>query len=201
MPRMSQEHLDARQRQILAAAHRRLARHGFRETTMQQIADEAGLSVGTLYRYFDDKEALIEALAGWGRSQKRDEIGSLAPPSGVEGLAELVSRLAGRLPPAEASREAVRFDIRLGEALGQPALESLVRESLRDFRDLIADYVRDARSEGRIAPDVDAEPIGRILLSLLIGLELQVAFEPDLDREAYVAAIGRLLRGLENGTG
>jgi AcrR family transcriptional regulator len=38
---------------------------------MQEIADEAGLSAGALYRYFDGKEALIEALADWGREFSR----------------------------------------------------------------------------------------------------------------------------------
>ncbi|MBQ0752748.1 MAG: TetR/AcrR family transcriptional regulator [Gammaproteobacteria bacterium] len=39
-----------------------LAEHGLDNTTTNHIADAAGVSVGSLYQYFPDKESLIEAL-------------------------------------------------------------------------------------------------------------------------------------------
>lgn len=200
MPRVDRSYLDARRREILSAAHRCFARDGFQATTMQDVADEVDLSVGALYRYFDGKEALVEALAEWGRAQKREVMDDVASPGGAEGLAELVVQLAASLPASEQAGAAVRFDVRIwGEALGQPNLESLVRDSLSDFRRLIADYVEDARAEGRMRADVEPETAARVLVSLLTGLELQLAFEPDLDREAYAAAVGALLEALRSG--
>ena len=55
--------------QILAAAERCFARSGFHRATMQDVAREAGMSPGNLYRYFPSKAALIDAVAGqWLRS-------------------------------------------------------------------------------------------------------------------------------------
>jgi len=45
---------------ILAAALRVIARKGAQGATMQQIADAAGIAKGTIYLYFDSREALIE---------------------------------------------------------------------------------------------------------------------------------------------
>ncbi len=49
---------------ILAAARRVVARDGYTSTRMSDVADEAGLSMGGLYRYFDNKTSLFEALVG-----------------------------------------------------------------------------------------------------------------------------------------
>lgn len=200
MPRVDRSYLDARRREILVAAHRCFARRGFQATTMQDVADAVGLSVGALYRYFDGKEALIEALAEWGRAQKRELMDDVPPPGGTEGLPELVVRLASALSAPEAAATAVRFDVRVwGEALGQPDLESFVQESLSDFQQLITGYVEDAQAEGEIRSDVEPETVARVVVSLLSGLELQLAFEPGLDRDAYTAGVATLLEALRPG--
>lgn len=64
MARVSQEHLDARRRQILDGAARCFARDGFHATSMQDVLKEVGLSAGAVYRYFTGKEDLIAAIAG-----------------------------------------------------------------------------------------------------------------------------------------
>jgi AcrR family transcriptional regulator len=47
---------------ITRGAVRALARHGPRKLTMTDICDEAGVSRGTLYRYFKDKDQVLEAI-------------------------------------------------------------------------------------------------------------------------------------------
>ena len=59
MPKVTEEHLEARRTQILDAALACFSRNGFHQTTMHDICSEAGLSPGAVYRYFDSKEAMI----------------------------------------------------------------------------------------------------------------------------------------------
>jgi len=49
-------------RLVLDAALRLFARHGYGATTVRQIAEEAGVSVGAVYHHFPDKEAMFRAL-------------------------------------------------------------------------------------------------------------------------------------------
>jgi TetR/AcrR family acrAB operon transcriptional repressor len=56
---------DEREAQILRAATAVLIRQGYDRTTMSDIADEAGVSRGTVYLYFKGKEELFEALLYW----------------------------------------------------------------------------------------------------------------------------------------
>ena len=53
----------ARCRQILDAARTCFGRHGFHGASMARIADEARISVGHIYRYFESKEAVVAAIA------------------------------------------------------------------------------------------------------------------------------------------
>ena len=52
-----------RRAQILRAAMVCFAKWGFHQTSMHDISEEAGISVGLIYRYFASKEAVISALA------------------------------------------------------------------------------------------------------------------------------------------
>src|SRR4030095_7330284 len=64
---MSQPQIDSsntdRRSQILDAALACFAKRGFHQTSMHDISGEAGISVGLIYRYFENKEAVISAMA------------------------------------------------------------------------------------------------------------------------------------------
>lgn len=53
-----------RERRILSAAERLFARKGYAEAAMEDVADRAGLAVGTIYNYFASKSALLLAILG-----------------------------------------------------------------------------------------------------------------------------------------
>ena len=53
---------EERKRQILEAASNVFARSGFDEARMDDIAEESGLSKGSLYWYFKNKDAIIQAI-------------------------------------------------------------------------------------------------------------------------------------------
>ncbi|MGH9324900.1 MAG: TetR/AcrR family transcriptional regulator [Vicinamibacteria bacterium] len=198
MPRVTQAHVDARHRQILTAAHRCFARRGLHATTIQEIADEAGLSAGALYRYFDGKEALIEAIADWGRKIKQEALEELSDGGGTEALAQAVEAIIEPLEADSSETEAaLRLDIRLwGEALDQPAIRRLFRQQMDALKDPIVTFVRSERKAGRIRREVDPEAVAETVVALLVGLELQKAFDPELDVARYARTIGSLLRSL-----
>lgn len=84
----------ARRREIVRAASRVFAEKGFSSATVRDIADDAGTLSGSLYYYFDSKEAIVEEVlveyldlmvAGY-----RDAIDKAdSPVEGLKGLIEL----------------------------------------------------------------------------------------------------------------
>ncbi|MGW0521084.1 TetR/AcrR family transcriptional regulator [Crossiella sp. NPDC003009] len=63
MPRVSQDHLDARRRQILDGARSCFARYGYEGATVRRLEEATALSRGAIFHHFRDKESLFLALA------------------------------------------------------------------------------------------------------------------------------------------
>ena len=62
MPKVTEEHKEARREQILAGAQRAFARLGYEGATVARIEEETGLSRGAIFNYFENKEALFVQL-------------------------------------------------------------------------------------------------------------------------------------------
>ena len=67
-PRRTSENSRSKERElrnttVLDAAQHLFGRKGYQQTTMEEVAKEAGLSVGTLYNMFEDKERLYAKVA------------------------------------------------------------------------------------------------------------------------------------------
>lgn len=59
---VSAQDKERRRLQILAAARQSFADHGYHETTMADVARQAGLSYGVVYWYFESKDELFQGL-------------------------------------------------------------------------------------------------------------------------------------------
>src|SRR4051812_31474768 len=90
MPKVDQSHLDARRRQIVAAARARFASHGFARTSMADIVTESGLSTGAIYRSFASKDELVVAVC----DQAQDAFPDALTDAAITGFLEHVRRLA-----------------------------------------------------------------------------------------------------------
>lgn len=89
MPRVSQDHLDARRRQILAGARSCFARHGYEGATVRLLEQEIGLSRGAIFHHFRDKDALFLALA-------EDDAVEMAAVVAEHGLVQVMRELRNR---------------------------------------------------------------------------------------------------------
>jgi len=67
-----------RRKQILGCAIEVFAEQGYRNTDVQTIADQLGISKGTIYNYFDSKRDLFLASVDEGMNQLSDQIHSAA---------------------------------------------------------------------------------------------------------------------------
>src|SRR4051812_24947622 len=55
---------EAMRQRLYQTALRLIARRGYEETTLREIAKHAGVSVGLLYKYFPSKQAIVLELYG-----------------------------------------------------------------------------------------------------------------------------------------
>jgi AcrR family transcriptional regulator len=118
----------ARRDQILTAAVECARKAGFHAASMAQIAKASGLSVGQIYRYFENKEEIIAALVAREAASTREAFSRIDQTPGP-----LLDSIAARLP-AEIDRcldeahTALRLEF-LAEAARNPAVAETVRQT------------------------------------------------------------------------
>lgn len=114
-----------RREQIVEAAIACISRHGLHKATTAAIAKEAGFSEGQMYRYFDSKESIIEAVAEYLTSRHLSRI--IAASTSSE-LADIISR---DMTDSSAIRDMERtlFIELHAEATRNPAMADILRRS------------------------------------------------------------------------
>jgi AcrR family transcriptional regulator len=93
MPKVSEKYREARRAEIARAALRCLERKGVRDTSIADIVEESGLSIGAIYSHFSNKAELARYVAGrflFPRVDALEEQGSLGvvitPRHALEGM-------------------------------------------------------------------------------------------------------------------
>lgn len=88
---MAREKDEAKREAIMAAAKKLFAAQGFHGTSMSDLSAETGLPVGSIYTYFENKEALIRCVVdeGWGEFWE-GLLSILSPESSAESRISLV---------------------------------------------------------------------------------------------------------------
>ena len=105
---VSDEDKSQRRDEIMAAAKEVFARKGFHETTIADIAKEAGLAYGSVYWYFDSKDELFHALMAVEESALRNHVAAALAALGVP--AENVGQEAPLRAAVEATLEYFESD-------------------------------------------------------------------------------------------
>jgi AcrR family transcriptional regulator len=206
MPKVTEEHVEARRRQILSAALRCFAREGFHRTTMQDIFREADLSPGAVYSYFTGKDELIRAIIGemMGFVAETAALFSEPLPEGRlrrpgEALAEVVERYRA-LELGTVEERARIFPHLVGEQQRDPQLNAAVRAGIERLRLGFEVLALAAQERGELDPALEPEHFARLAVGLLQGLLLQVGvFGDSFDIDGYARAAAALLDGRQAG--
>jgi AcrR family transcriptional regulator len=128
-----------RRGQIVSAAQNCVVRHGFHAASMGQIAAEAQMSVGQIYRYFPSKEAIVHAIVE--RIVTRRLQWMLNRDKQVNFAAVLAQRNPFRPLEDERSDRVLMLEI-TAEATRNNAVAEIVREADRRIRSQAVALVR-----------------------------------------------------------
>lgn len=203
MPRLTPANREARRADIVAAARRCFSRDGFHQTSMPDIAAEAGVSTGAPYRYFASKEEIILEIARQAfRSVFDPVIDAAAGADGttVAGIADLVDlavqpmhqETAGATPTS--ATELFRCAVQTwGELLRHPQLRAEALSGFDEVRNALGTALRRGQETGRVSAAIDPEGAARVAIALIHGILLQwVAFDLE-DLRGLAAEVRTLL--------
>jgi AcrR family transcriptional regulator len=204
MPKVTEEHVEARRRQILSAALRCFARRGFHRTTMQDIFCEADLSPGAVYSYFTGKDELIGGIIAefMGFVKEAAAVFTEPLPSGdLRSPGEAVVLIIEHFQDFELGtvQERARvFPHLAGEQQRDPQLNAAVRAGLDRLRLGFETLARAAQDKGELDRGLEPEHFSRLTIALLHGLFIQLGvYGEELDIDAYARNARTLLDGSE----
>ena len=167
--------------ELLAAGKAVIAEKGFEATTMAEIAARAGAPIGSLYRFFPNKDAVADALI----QESQDAIGTafnalaeqasgLSTDALADALLALWSELRGR----------VRATLVLSE---EYASLSAWR---KEFRGYVLAHLTEVLRTHR--PDLEAGMIQRVAFAVLLSVKVFTQATSDPDRGAPPGAADEL---------
>jgi AcrR family transcriptional regulator len=174
MPKVTQEHLDARRAEILAGARRAFAEYGYEGATVARLEEATGLSRGAIFHYFENKNDLFVELA----LEMNTRFVDLLVQSGLH---EAFRALAAESP--EWLAVLIETESRLRHD------EDFVRRleaNVANTRPGVQKWFEQQQAEGKLRDDVDWVELGRFTTALLNGLALRVAGGDPFDIEAML---------------
>ena len=195
MPQLQSDNdIDRRRSQILDAALVCFAKRGFHQASMHDISSEAGISVGLIYRYFTNKEAVIAAMADRHKQEIEEILDRARQASGLlESLEVLFTAHCGENEPQVISAFVVDL---FAESSRNPRVAELVRDVCETTMNGVTDLI--ARSPEakatNLAPREMAELIFAVNDGMLMRDVLKIGVTPEERRERQLKVVRNLWR-------
>ncbi len=186
--------LSDRHTRILDAAERVFARAGFHVATMNDVAVEAGMSPGNLYRYFASKHAIIAGMAERDRTLIAADFASLDPAKGA--LLDQLDEL-GRKHLVNEPREKAIIALQIwAEAAREPAMAQMCAGIDGTVISGLAAAVAAAKASGELPANLDDARFLQAIFMMADGFFCRRAIDPDFDAAAGAETLFASMRGL-----
>lgn len=199
MPKVSQDHRERRRREILDAALKCFARHGYHQTTMDAIVAESGLSKGAIYQYFEGKEDVFRALRRLQLEELRQRLERAFTGGGgmrerlERGAKEFLSTLKAEY--GDLGRVELEF---WSEAPRRPDLRNDYREVYVTWQAFLSQVISEGVRTGEFRSDLDPNALASVILAICDGLTLHWVIHRDVvdPEEVSSAFLSGLFQGV-----
>jgi AcrR family transcriptional regulator len=176
---------------IVDAAITEFSRNGYRATSLEAIAQAAGMSQAGLLHHYPSKEDLLHAVLTRLITEGQHEVHALSTDPDDGPLSYYRGLTAYNLAHAERMKLIALVG---AEGLGEdhPA-HAHMRDRYAGLRVIAAERVRAQRDSGTVASDVDPQLLGTLVLAVLDGMQLQWLYDHDVDFIGVLRELEKIL--------
>ena len=153
------------------------AKRGFHQTSMHDISAEAGISVGLIYRYFENKEAVISAMADRHKKEIQEVLErARQAPTLLESLEILFTAHCCENSPKVQSAFVVDL---YAEASRNPQMADLVRDVLQTAMDGVTDLIaRSPEGKNAAAHGLTPNELSELIFAVARGMLMRDVLQP-----------------------
>ena len=165
---------------IVTAARRRLEAHGYKGTSIADIAADLGINTGSVHWYFPTKDDLIRAMI---QADLAEDLDLVRLVNEADTLAEGLEKTLhlSTADPENLSELGLRLEI-LAEAARNPGIAEEVREADAQITSAVAEMIARRQLAGEVSSDIEPRPTAELIMSLFDGMVGRIALgasEPD----------------------
>lgn len=184
MARLTAERRSSRRAAILSAAQALFAQRGFSATSMADIVVASGMATGTVYRYFDSKDAVVMSVseAVIGIDLTGDGHGA-GPPATVAQAVDLLLAAAGEEQLGQLNSQV------WARAMDSAPLRSMIAER----HEQVCRWLATTIDGGAGGPTPDARQRAELAICAVSGLQERLACGVPIDQTAFRAGLLNLL--------
>jgi TetR/AcrR family transcriptional repressor of uid operon len=170
------DHSLDRPTQILDAALVCFAKRGFHQASMHDISTEAGISVGLIYRYFENKDAVISAMADRHKKEIQEVLERARQASNLlESLEILFTAHCCEDAPQVVSAFVVDL---YAEASRNPHVADLVRDVLQTAMDGVTDLIARSPEAESAAHGLKPHELAELIFAVSRGMLMRDVLQP-----------------------
>ena len=192
----SQYKTDVKER-IVQSAIECFSKYGFDRSRMDDIAQTANLSKGTLYLYFKSKEDLFYAICENNLKVIKEQLSQIFATT-KENLLYDTEQFYDNLHKLEKSgSEKVFFEI-VAESSRNRKLQRILYEQRTKIFDVVKEYLDLQVEKGFFRKDIDTEAIASGLVALYNGLDVSkfLGISGNLNKKAWVGTVKAIITGI-----
>lgn len=194
MARKIDPELNAQRRaEILLGASRIFKEKGFHGARTEEICAEAGVSPGTLFRYFPDKRSIILAIVEIEYEQYTRDVLRLACRDGLYWLRDIRGDdLLALIRPSEFNLCADSWL----ELARDPERSGQLLEKDRLLRGIVVDALERGKQEGWVRSSVNSIGMANLMMAIFCGLIVDQQQGIQIDLDATARALGDFLKSI-----
>jgi len=161
---------EKRRQELVLAAYREIAQHGFEGLRTREVAAEVGVNIATLHYYFPTKESLIQAVLEHAMARFRTTLAPHGSPS---------DQLRNYL---RAVRKLLLEEPELGAVMAELALRSVrdrstgrIMNAMYDtWHETVRGLLRRAVKDGNLKAELDNDAVAALIVATLTSMTLPV---------------------------
>lgn len=181
---------------IASIAARLIAHQGLENTSIRQIAREAGYSKGIVEHYFDSKDELISCALDWINDSYKKRIDQFV--GGLEGLQAIKARIRKTLPLDDISRDEWKVRLRFWSLATIDSRQQQIQAQRYGLaREAFLEAIKQAKALGQLRAEVKPQRAANRILFTLVGASISALHSPGIATEAELRRLpGELIASL-----
>lgn len=156
---------------ILHAATTEFASYGFERANINHIAEKAGVSVGSLYKYFGTKKNLFQYIVRVGLSKLQEVLEAVSGSSDIPLMSRIETVLRAILATSRSFKDMIRLYLEISATGKRSQATALAFDIESPSARVYSHLLSEARDRGEIRSDIDPGTTAFLIDNLFMSLQ------------------------------